>query len=1191
MRTFLRKSLALFLGAVLAANFLTAPAFSVSTEGEIPAVNLAAAKASKPVFSAKCDDDGKYKQGDNIFCVPPTVTVTASAPLKSVTVLESVFTPEKQPDGSYYVYEKVEGADKQSFETDTYTYSFTVPKAATYSMTAVDTNGGETTFKLYVTHIIGRRYTEYIAPTCTEEGYAHYVQVCKQCGEIYIQSKTGITPKLDHSYNEKPEVVVADPCETKSSVDGSLDQFICTNCGEVKTEGTNGVEFDESAHSWTAYSGELDLNTEASGCGQYGLEYEMCSDCGAIRLKEKVSPPEEHVPSTGTYHPATCIEDGYEEIICKNCGKLIGRRNVGVKSSHKYVPADGSEVTCAKPYVGRVKCTVCGEEFDNITIPACSHTYVREEKAADCENAGYSVMVCSVCGYENENSRVVINPLGHTPEAEDYDCTTPLKCAVCEAIIVEAEEDHNYSDWYSTGSAHAKKCLNDNCKYVLDGGVHESYDPEASCRFSTNCAVCGTRISPIGHRFTDKVVPVSIDPDNLKKVIEDPNGEYHARYCTVCHEPAGNPSGHQTIAMHPDSIDCTRDIKCICGKLIRPGNTDHTWPKKPSNPSNGSVYHEYDCTIKQCIQIKQEPHDYSYKTNIIQGKDPTCTEDGYHYEVGECICGALSEVKQVIDPAKGHSFGDWVEVPSTCTSGGSKYRRCNTCGCEETENFNANEHTWDSDYTVDVEPSCNHEGSKSIHCSVCHESNPDSVEIITKTEHTPLPDEVVITPATCSDPGISAKECSVCGEQFGAHETKALGHQMGGWECTESASCLEPGKQKNTCTVCGYIEVQDCPEHRALGHDFSDYVNNNDAAIDKNATETATCSRCGETDTREIPGTALHEHLWGPYIYQKDATCEEDGTEVATCTKCGTESEPRTAENTKLGHSFVHYVSDGDATCTEDGHKTAVCENCHVKKDTVVDEGSALGHSFGEYTYLGDATCLADGSESAECERCKAVDIRTAQNTKLEHSFRVYEPNNDATCDKDGTETAVCVICNTEKDTRTIEGSKGHIWGSPVFEWSEDNLTATVKVTCSRDSSHTDSVQATVTHTTSKAADCFNDGLETYTAVAVINGEDITDVREIAILKLEHSYVNGVCEYCGTSQFTHVHSFDDWARSATHHWSMCACGIRIGSEKHNFVNGKCTVCGYVQKLPAVDEADEVEVVTPTEGKLNLSVEC
>ena len=89
------------------------------------------------------------------------------------------------------------------------------------------------------------------------------------------------------------------------------------------------------------------------------------------------------------------------------------------------------------------------------------------------------------------------------------------------------------------------------------------------------------------------------------------------------------------------------------------------------------------------------------------------------------------DVIAVVFGACNHIAGEWqIEEESSCTADGEKVRYCTKCfEALEIQTIPA-AHIWNEDYTVDVEPTENTEGSKSIHCSVCGAKKPGSEVIL-----------------------------------------------------------------------------------------------------------------------------------------------------------------------------------------------------------------------------------------------------------------------------------------------------------------------------------------------------------------------------------------------------------------------------------------------------------------------------
>ena len=72
-----------------------------------------------------------------------------------------------------------------------------------------------------------------------------------------------------------------------------------------------------------------------------------------------------------------------------------------------------------------------------------------------------------------------------------------------------------------------------------------------------------------------------------------------------------------------------------------------------------------------------------------------------------------------------------------------------------------------------------------------------------------------------------------------------------------------------------------------------------------------------------------------------------------------------------------------------------------------------------------------------------------------------------------------------------------HVWGEPVWTWSDDGQSATATFTCTKNEEHTESVTATVTSEVTTAATCTSKGTTTYTAAVTFEEESYTDTKAL----------------------------------------------------------------------------------------------
>ena len=118
------------------------------------------------------------------------------------------------------------------------------------------------------------------------------------------------------------------------------------------------------------------------------------------------------------------------------------------------------------------------------------------------------------------------------------------------------------------------------------------------------------------------------------------------------------------------------------------------------------------------MQVQVTPVICNHPNAVWQTQTPaTCTETGTESEI--CPdCGEVLNTKDI--PANGHSFGTWETITApTCTEKGSEQRTCSVCKEVETRDIDATGHSWETEFTIDKEPTATEDGSKSIHCMNC----------------------------------------------------------------------------------------------------------------------------------------------------------------------------------------------------------------------------------------------------------------------------------------------------------------------------------------------------------------------------------------------------------------------------------------------------------------------------------------
>lgn len=107
-------------------------------------------------------------------------------------------------------------------------------------------------------------------------------------------------------------------------------------------------------------------------------------------------------------------------------------------------------------------CNECGEER---TVE--KHNWVE----ADCDTP----KTCNTCGATEGE------PLGHTPSADDGNCTTAVTCAHCDYVVIEAKE-HLLEEYVDNGNGtHSLKCKNCDYKDSVEIEHYDYFNGDCEC--------------------------------------------------------------------------------------------------------------------------------------------------------------------------------------------------------------------------------------------------------------------------------------------------------------------------------------------------------------------------------------------------------------------------------------------------------------------------------------------------------------------------------------------------------------------------------------------------------------------------------------------------------------------------------------------------------------------------------------
>lgn len=326
----------------------------------------------------------------------------------------------------------------------------------------------------------------------------------------------------------------------------------------------------------------------------------------------------------------------------------------------------------------------------------------------------------------------------------------------------------------------------------------------------------------------------------------------------------------------------------------------------------------YTGSLKLRFFIQDEICDHNY---VEVRTEPTCKKLGSV----KMICSKCGETDNTAAikylPKVSHNYIAEV-TNSDCENPGKKVYTCSMCGDSYSDIIPAAGHKYSSDWTLDIQPTCKSEGSKSHHCTVCGAKK--DVTVIPKTEHSYT---VTEKKPTCVSGGSKTYTCKDCGKTY-TESVSATGHSYTG-KITKAAACTATGLKTYTCSACGDSYTEIIP---ATGHKYS-----SEWTVDKKATCTTEgskshhCTLCGvKKDITVIPMTN-HNYIT---TVIKAATCTEKGENKITCSDCG---ECHTENVLAKGHNYAFNVVN--PSYTAQGYTTHTCTVCgNSYKDNYTDK-------------------------------------------------------------------------------------------------------------------------------------------------------------------------------------------------------------------------------------------------------------
>lgn len=602
-------------------------------------------------------------------------------------------------------------------------------------------------------------YQDKILPTCTTEGYTIY-----KCGKCQATQNRDYVPALDHDYtwidNENgshtgictrnKNHVLTEYCKEyyhdyvtpPTCIEQGYTSHICDKCGYVLVD---------------SYLPPVDHNYAYTNNGD-GTHTGVCKNDATHIVRE------EHIFSETTVEP-TCTSRGYTTYTCK-CGYSYDANFVPA-TTHKYVYTSNNNGT----HTG-----ICDYNNAHSVLENCE--YDTKTVAPTCENQGYDLHTCTVCGYSYKDNYV--KKLGHdwmytyndngthtktcrndstetyTEKCETVNnvvaptCTTvgytEHSCELCGAYYKDSYEEklgHDYV-WSSLNDGtHTGVCTHNSRHTIREGCDYEDIVTKPTCTtngYTTHkCKACG-------YSYIDSYVPML--------------GHIHV------YEDLGSGTHRVTCKNDPYEINIIEDHKYTVKTV------------SPTCEERGYDLHE--CSL--CGNNYKDNYTNSVGHNYVYYADNNQTHTG--------IC--IKNTSHTITLP--HVNAD-VVVSSTCESDGYTTHTCKICGHTYTDNVILTKgHDWTS---VVTKPTCATDGYTTHTCKTCGKVVVDSVVKTPGHQYS-----AIVTAPTCTSDGYTTYSCRNCGHTYKDNVEKATGHTYT-WVVDKEAEVGVAGSKHEECTCCG----------------------------------------------------------------------------------------------------------------------------------------------------------------------------------------------------------------------------------------------------------------------------------------------------------------------------------------------------------------------------------------------------
>ena len=360
--------------------------------------------------------------------------------------------------------------------------------------------------------------------------------------------------------------------------------------GEIKvgTHKWNKLLTDVTFDLFFKNGQSVEITASDKNSGNVTIEY-LVSDKKLTDFKQMA-----FLPYSGELH----IGDSYLD---KDGRYIIYARLSDASGNVRYISSDGIVVDNTAPVIsgitdGKTYCEaqiVSVEEAnpDSITVNGNPVTLTDGKCTLNPADGEQTVVVTDKVG-NTASVTVTVND-GHTPPADDNDCTTQVLCSYCNAVIIAAKQHDFTGALQSNETGHWHQCQNDGCT-VCDTKVFHTGNPEwetTETQHTKKYSCCG-------------YVTVKTEEHEWK------DGK-----CEECEYVCVHSGGTAT---------CTEPAECeYCHEKYGNKNPDNHSGKEMWITTSNNHMKKWDCCNKEIIA--KEAHEW---------KDGVCEECGYRYVSG-----------------------------------------------------------------------------------------------------------------------------------------------------------------------------------------------------------------------------------------------------------------------------------------------------------------------------------------------------------------------------------------------------------------------------------------------------------------------------------------------------------------------------------------------------------------------------